>query len=77
MYVHEVGRPWSLMHYPIVSSTPYQYINPFHAQEEHPTAQVEAIASGVSGLAGCIFVGHTNTDTDRSVGRWVGGWLQR
>lgn len=27
---------------------------------------VEAVASGVSQLQGCIFVGHTNTDTDRS-----------
>lgn len=36
-------------------------------QEEHPTAEVEAVATGVNRLEGCIFVGHTNTDTDRQV----------
>ena len=34
-------------------------------QEEHPTAEVEAVATPVNKLEGCIFVGHTNTDTDR------------
>ncbi len=34
-------------------------------QEEHPTAEVEAVATPVNRLEGCIFVGHTNTDTDR------------
>lgn len=36
-------------------------------QEEHPTAEVETVAGGVNRLEGCLFVGHTNTDTDRLV----------
>jgi len=48
-------------------------------QEEHPTAEVEAVATPVNRLEGCIFVGHTNTDTDRQghAGRveWSGGDL--
>lgn len=36
------------------------------------------MAGGAGGLEGCIFVGHTNTDTDRcvcGVDGWMGGWV--